>query len=71
MPKVDRLLIAAVAAFFGIHLAFEGYIYAPGSLIGLLFYAWLGMAWDSVEPGRRARSPRTLTPIARGPEALR
>ena len=60
VPKLDRLLIAAVAAFFGVHLAFEGYIYAPGSLIGLIFYAWLATAWDTVEQG--VRKPRIARP---------
>lgn len=51
LPRLERLHTTAVAAFFGVHLAFEGYIYAPGSLVGLIFYAWLAVAWDSFELG--------------------
>lgn len=55
MPRIDRLALGGVAIFFAIHLAFEGYIYACGSLVGLIFYAWLGMAWDVLERNRLQR----------------
>ena len=62
MPRLDRLALGGTAIFFVIHLAFEGYIYACGSLVGLIFYAWLGMAWDVVERNRLPRVTATASP---------
>ena len=43
-----RLSICAMAGFWAVHLGAEGYIYAVGSAMGMMFWLWLGHVSDDL-----------------------
>lgn len=49
MPTRIRTEIASFAGFWFVHLGAEGYVYAVGSLMGLLFWLWVGRLFDLLD----------------------
>lgn len=58
----ERLAICGMASFWTVHLGAEGYIYAVGSLVGVLFWLWLGCLNDRLcESARRPARLKLVT----------
>jgi O-antigen ligase len=58
LAEEQRLAICAMAGFWAVHLGAEGYIYAVGSTMGLMFWLWLGRVHDELYEARLAAVER-------------
>jgi len=48
LSELQRVELCSVGAFWVVHLGAEGYIYAVGSLMGTVFWLWLGQLNDTL-----------------------
>lgn len=69
LPPRTRVEIAAFAGFWFVHLGAEGYVYAVGSLMGLLFWLWVGRLFDLLDVG--AANARFAPSTSRGDQRPR
>jgi O-antigen ligase len=53
ITEEKRLSICAMAGFWAVHLGAEGYIYAIGSAMGMMFWLWLGHISDDLYASSR------------------
>ena len=53
LSQKSFLTVTSIGLFFGTHLLFEGYIYAVGSPLALMFYAYLGWSYDQIHSTKR------------------
>jgi O-antigen ligase len=66
--EVHRVEICSMAGFWIVHLGAEGYIFAVGSLMNLMFWLWLGCLNDHFKLcHRRTRARASLSPRAMVP----
>lgn len=64
-----RMEIASMAGFWFVHLGAEGYIFAVGSLMGMIFWLWLARVIDALDSAALAGvarpAPRILDAISK------
>ena len=65
IPDFKRLEICGLAGFWFVHLGAEGYIYAVGSPMALVFWLWLGCLGDEMRSLPSCRRNKVALPWTR------
>jgi len=60
LSELQQVECCSVGAFWAVHLGAEGYVYAVGSLMGMVFWLWIGQLNDTLIAGSNVAIERTM-----------